>query len=80
MEVEFTRWDPVERLTSPDRMLAYLGAAFADGDPDLIAACVKDVARAKGLNADLLTAESDIGSLVRTIKALGLELAPKLAA
>jgi hypothetical protein len=37
------------------------------------------VARAKGLAQDALTAQSDIGSVIATLKAFGLELTAKAA-
>lgn len=81
MALETFPWDPVDHLQSTEDMISYLEAAFEDGDPDLIAVAIQDVARAKGLvDTASLSANSDIGSLVRAIKALGLELAPKLAA
>lgn len=52
---------------------------FEDGDPELIAAALNDIARARGLAQDALSAQSDIASLIRTLKALGLELTAKAA-
>ena len=52
---------------------------FDDGDPELIALALNNVARAKGLPHDALTAQSDIASVIRTLKALGLELTAKAA-
>ena len=49
MPIETKIWDPAERLTSPEAELAYLEAAFEDGDPALIAAAIGDVARARGI-------------------------------
>jgi probable addiction module antidote protein len=49
MTLETTIWDPVDRLTSPEAVQAYLSAAFEDGDPCLIAAAIGDVARARGM-------------------------------
>jgi DNA-binding phage protein len=54
-------------------------AAFEDGDPELIAAALNDVYRAKGRANDALTAQSDITSVIGTLKALGLELTAKAA-
>lgn len=80
MALETYPWDPVDHLKTPEDMVVYLEAAFEDGDPEVIAACIQDVARAKGIaEASSLTATSDIGSLVRAMKALGLELAAKAA-
>ncbi len=46
---KLTKWDTAEALESRDDMIAYLGAAFDDGDPALIAAALGDVARAAGM-------------------------------
>lgn len=48
MAIETTVWDPAEHLKTPEDELAYLEAAFEDGDPALIAAAFGDVARARG--------------------------------
>jgi probable addiction module antidote protein len=45
-----TIWDPAKYLTSPRSIVAYLEAAFDDGDPALIAAALGDVARAQGMS------------------------------
>jgi len=47
----FTRWDPVEHLTSEDAITGYLDAAMeeAGDDPALIAAVLGDIARARGI-------------------------------
>jgi probable addiction module antidote protein len=42
-------WDPAERLKTPEAELAYLEAAFEDGDPAVIAAAFGDIARARGM-------------------------------
>ena len=42
-------WDPAEHLETQEDMVAYLEAAFEDGDPALIAAALGDIARAKGM-------------------------------
>lgn len=74
-------WDPVDHLETAEDMVMYLEAAFEDGDPAAIALVIQDVARAKGMSdVPALTSSSDIGSFVRTIKALGLEVAFKQAA
>ena len=44
-------WDPVEYLETPDDVIAYLEAAFEDGDPRVIAAAVGDVARRQGMTS-----------------------------
>jgi probable addiction module antidote protein len=42
-------WDVSEHLESPQAIAAYLEAAFEDGDPQMIAAALGDVARARGM-------------------------------
>ncbi len=49
MPIETKIWDPIERLASPEAELAYLEAAFEDGDPALITAAIGDIARARGM-------------------------------
>lgn len=79
MAIETTRWDTVDHLDSREAILAYLEAVFEDGDPELLAQALNNVARARGLARDALTAQSDIVSVIRTLKALGLELTAKAA-
>lgn len=42
-------WDPSDHLETDEDIVAYLEAAFEDGDPALIAAALGDVARARGM-------------------------------
>jgi DNA-binding phage protein len=79
MGIETTRWDAVDFLTSTEAVVAYLEAVFEDGDAALIAAALNDVARAKGLGETALTGATDLASVIRTLKALGLELTAKAA-
>ncbi len=79
MGIETSRWDTAEFLDSPDAVLAYVEAVFEDGDPELIVLALNNVARAKGLAHDTLTAQSDITSVIGALKALGLELTAKAA-
>jgi DNA-binding phage protein len=79
MGLETSRWDAVDYLGSTEAIIGYLEAVFENGDPDLIAAALNDVARAKGLEQDALTAHTDLSSVIRTLKALGLELTAKAA-
>lgn len=55
MGIETRPWDAAEFLDSKEAILAYLDAVFEDGDPELIAAALNDVSRAKGLDQDALT-------------------------
>lgn len=51
MAEQFTRFDAVEFLKTPEEMAAYLGACFEEdaGDGVLIRAALNDIARAKGM-------------------------------
>ena len=42
-------WDPADHLETDEDIVAYLEAAFEDGDPTLIAVALGDVARARGM-------------------------------
>lgn len=80
MTLATTPWDAADHLDSKEAILAYLDAVFEDGDPALIAAALGDVARAKGIAGDpALTSDTDISSVIRTLKSLGLELTAKAA-
>lgn len=80
MGIETFPWDAADHLDSDEMIIAYLEAAFEDGDPELIAAALNNVARARGLEAATdLSPGADIASLIRTIKALGFELTAKAA-
>jgi len=80
MGIETTRWSPTAHLDSDAAVLAYLEAVFEDGDPALIAAALADVAEVRGI-ADPPSPRPDIAldSVIRTLKALGLELTAKAA-
>lgn len=79
MGIETTAWDAADHLDTIEAILGYLEAVFEDGDPELIAAALNDVARARGLAQDALSAQSDIASLIGALKVLGLELTVKSA-
>jgi DNA-binding phage protein len=79
MGTETAPWDAADHLDSRESILAYLEAVFEDGDPELIALALNNVARARGLAQDALSAQGDIASVIRTLKALGLELTAKAA-
>jgi DNA-binding phage protein len=80
MGLETKPWDAANHLDSKEAILAYLEAVFEGGDPALIAAALNDVARAKGIASDpALTSDMDITSVIRTLKALGMELTAKAA-
>ena len=48
-QIETSRWDVAEFLRTDRRIAAYLEAAFEDGDPQVIAAALANVARARGM-------------------------------
>ena len=80
MGIETRPWDAAEYLDTKEAILAYLEAVFEEGDPALIVAALNDVARAKGVAEDpALTTDTDISAVIRTLKALGLELTAKAA-
>jgi probable addiction module antidote protein len=45
-----TLWDPATQLSTIEDVAAYLEAALQDGDPQLVAAALGDIARAKGIS------------------------------
>ena len=80
MSTKTTPWDVADHLDSKEAILGYLEAVFEDGDPALIVAALGDVARAKGMASDpALSGDTDISAVIRTLKALGLELTAKAA-
>ncbi|MCW5696636.1 MAG: putative addiction module antidote protein [Bauldia sp.] len=50
MPIETTRWDAAESLDTPEAIAAYLEAVFEDGDPQVVARALGDIARAKGIS------------------------------
>ena len=83
------RWDAADSLKSDRDVLAYLEAAFEDGDPGVVAAALGDIARSKGMtrvarNAGLgreslykaLSAggNPELGTVLRVVRALGIRL------
>ena len=52
-------WDAADYLETEEDVVAYLEAAFDDGDPGLIAAALGDIARAKGMTK--IAAEAGLG-------------------
>jgi probable addiction module antidote protein len=48
-KIKTKAWDPAEYLTNSERIAAYIDAALEDGDPQLVAAALGDVARARGM-------------------------------
>ena len=80
MAVETTGWNATEHLDSDTAILAYLEAVFEDGDPALIAAALADIAKVRGIAAPPAPRpDIALDSVIRTLKALGLELTAKAA-
>jgi len=82
-------WDAAEHLHTQEDMVAYLEAAFEEGDASLIAAALGDIARAKGMTEiakraglgreSLYKALSpdgnpELATVMRVMEALGLKL------
>ena len=84
-------WDPAEYLEDLSDVVAYLEAAFEDGDPRVIAGALGDVARCRGMTA--VAAKSGLGreslykalsrdgnpgfgTVLNVLEALGLRLHP----
>ena len=64
-------WDAAEYLETEEDVIAYLDAAFEDGDPALILAVIGDIARAKGMTR--VAAEAGLGreSLYKSLSSSG---------
>jgi probable addiction module antidote protein len=84
-----TTWDPASHLSTVDDVAAYLEAALQDGDPQLVAAALGDIAKAKGMSQIAhiagIGSESlykslsssgnpELATVLKVISALGLQL------
>jgi probable addiction module antidote protein len=84
-----TLWDPASHLFTADDVAAYLEAALQDGDPQLVAAALGDIARAKGMSQIARDAglgreslykslsssgNPELATILKVISALGLQL------
>jgi probable addiction module antidote protein len=84
-----TVWDPATHLTTADDVAAYLEAALQDGDPQVIAAALGDIAKAKGMTQVAREAglgreslykslssagNPELATILKVISALGLQL------
>lgn len=90
MALSATRpWDAADHLQTDEDRVAYLEAAFEEGDPALIAAALGDIARAKGMTQlardtglgreslyKALSAEGnpEFATILKVMQALGLRL------
>ena len=64
-------WDAADHLESDEDVVAYLEAAFEDGDPALIAAALGDIARVRGMTRVAAEAGLDRESLYRALSPTG---------
>ena len=48
-EIQTRPWDAADYLETDEDIVAYLEAAFEDGDPGLIAAALGDIAKVRGM-------------------------------
>lgn len=76
MAIETTKWDAADHIETAEDVVAYLEAAFEDGDPELITSALGDIARSRGMGA--VAAEAGI-SRAGLYKALGESGDPKLS-
>ncbi|MBM3932896.1 MAG: putative addiction module antidote protein [SAR202 cluster bacterium] len=82
-------WDAADHLETAEDMAEYLEAALEDGDPQLVAAALGDIARAKGMatiareaglgRESLYKALSsdgnpELATVLKVVRALGLRL------
>ena len=89
--MKISQWDAADYLETPEDIAHYLEAAFEDGDSNLIAAAIGDVARSKGMTS--IATETGLGReslykalsmdgnpgfayVLSVLKALGLRLCP----
>ena len=92
MPLETTKWDTAEFLDGPEMVAAYLEAIMEDGDPELIAVALGNIARSKGMTEiakntgitreGLYKALSSAGdpklsTFLAVIKSMGLRLSVK---
>jgi probable addiction module antidote protein len=83
------RWDAADHLKTDADVIAYLEAAFEEGDSGVVAAALGDIARAKGMTKvarqaglgreSLYKALSaggnpELGTVLRVVRALGIKL------
>ena len=49
MKIKLTEWDASELLETEEHIAAYLAVAFEEGDPEMIALAIGNVAKARGM-------------------------------
>ena len=64
-------WDAADYLEDLDDVVAYLEAAFEDGDPRIIAAALGDIARSRGMTAVAASAGLGRESLYKALSGDG---------
>ena len=84
-----TPWDPAAHLNTEEDMAAYLEAALEEGDSNLIAAALGDIAKAKGMSqvareaglgreslykALSPTGNPEFATILKVVAVLGLQL------
>lgn len=72
-------WKIDDHLLTPEDMIAYLEAAVEEGDAGGLALAIQDVARVRGIELPTSDPHLELDSLLKIMKALGLELARKAA-
>ena len=91
MNIETKPWDAADHLRTEQDIVAYLEAAFEEGDSRLIAAALGDVARSQGMSrvaADAglgreslykalsVNGNASFATILKVLDALGLRLRP----
>ncbi|MDE0032804.1 MAG: putative addiction module antidote protein [Deltaproteobacteria bacterium] len=87
--IDVQPWDAADYLEEEEDIVAYLEAAFEDGDPQLITAALGDVARSRGMTKvasktglgreslyKALSADGNpaFATVLKVVQALGLRL------
>ena len=92
MSVRTTQWDVADHIDTPEHVIAYLDAAFEDGDPALISHAIGAIARSRGMS--LLASETGLAreglykslslegnpsfaTVITVLRALGIRLHPE---
>ena len=94
MALETSPWDSAELLDTPERIAAYIEAAFEEDDPEFITHTLGIVARAKGMSqvardvgvtrealykALTSTGDPTLSTFLGVLKALGMKVTAKAA-
>ncbi|MCG1054653.1 putative addiction module antidote protein [Mycetohabitans sp. B5] len=66
-KINISRFDVSEHLDSEEMIAAYLNAAIAEGDPDLLTAAISDIAKARGIAKVAETAGLGRESIYKTL-------------